>query len=205
MRAVNNSKVYDLTIIAAFAALIIVLGGIAIPVGGLGVPVVLQNMGIALAGMILGFKRGGLATTLFLAVGLVGVPNMAGWKPLLAAFPGPTVGYIVGYLIAGFTIGAIAQQAPRAKVSRISVFIGAGLVGVLLQYFFGSVGLAWRMGLSFTDALITNVPFIPGDVAKVVVAALIATAVLQAFPDLLPDAANRKQRRLVKEAATSGN
>ncbi|MDU4705104.1 MAG: biotin transporter BioY, partial [Corynebacterium sp.] len=65
MRAVNNSKVYDLTIIAAFAALIIVLGGIAIPVGGLGVPIVLQNMGIALAGMILGFKRGGLATTLF--------------------------------------------------------------------------------------------------------------------------------------------
>lgn len=201
METVNNSKVYDLTIIAAFAALIIVLGGIAIPVGGLGVPIVLQNMGIALAGMILGFKRGGLATTLFLAVGLVGVPNMAGWKPLLAALPGPTVGYIFGYLVAGFVIGAIAQRAPRAKAPRIGIFIGAGLVGVALQYFFGSLGLVWRMGLGFTDALITNVPFIFGDVAKVVVAALIATAVLQAFPDLLPDATTRKQNRLVKDAS----
>ncbi|MDO5029233.1 MAG: biotin transporter BioY [Corynebacterium sp.] len=200
MEPVNNSKVYDLTIIAAFAALIIVLGGIAIPVGGLGVPIVLQNMGIALAGMILGFKRGGLATTLFLAVGLVGVPNMAGWKPLIAALPGPTVGYIVGYLIAGFVIGAIAQQAPRAKAARVGVFIGAGVVGVIVQYLFGALGLVWRMGLGFGEALATNVPFIVGDLIKVVAAAVIATAVLQAFPDLLPDAVNRKQNRDIEEA-----
>lgn len=46
----NRSAVQDLTLIAAFAALIIVLGGVAVPIGGLGVPIVLQNMGIALAG-----------------------------------------------------------------------------------------------------------------------------------------------------------
>lgn len=191
----TNSKVYDLTIIAAFAALIIVLGGIAIPVGTLGVPIVLQNMGIALASMILGFKRGGLTTALFLAVGLVGVPNMVGWKPLIAALPGPTVGYIAGYLVASFVIGAIAQQAPRAKGPRVATFVCAGLVGVLIQYFLGSLGLVWRVGLGFGEAAVSNVPFILGDVIKVVLAALIATAVLKAFPDLLPDRESRSQRR----------
>lgn len=197
----NNSKVLDLTLIAAFAALIIVLGGIAIPVGGFGVPIVLQNMGIALAGMILGFKRGGLATTLFLAVGLVNIPNMAGWKPLLAALPGPTIGYIFGYLVTGFVVGAIAQAAPRAKAARFGVFVCAGLVGVAIQYFFGSLGLMWRLDMASADAFAANLPFIVGDVLKVVLAALIATAVLQAFPDLLPDRINRQQLRAQAKTA----
>lgn len=191
-RCVKRSTVQDIALIAAFAALIIVLGGIAIPVGGAGVPIVLQNMGIALAGMLLGAKRGGLATTLFLAVGLVGVPNMANWKPLLAALPGPTIGYIVGYLVAGFVVGAISQTAPRAKGTRVGIFVVAGLVGVAVQYLLGSLGLMWRVGLDFKTALISNGPFIPGDVLKVVLAALIATAVLQAIPTLLPDKVNRK-------------
>lgn len=188
----NNSKALDLALIATFAALIIVLGGVLIPVGTLGVPIVLQNMGIALAGMILGWRRGGLATVLFLAVGLVGIPNMAGWRPLLAVIPGPTIGYVVGYLFTGFIVGAIAQQAPRAKAARIAVFILAGLTGVAVQYLFGSLGLVWRADMNFTDALVSNVAFLPGDVIKVVVAALIATAVHHAVPELLPDRVNRQ-------------
>lgn len=43
----KRSTVQDIALIAAFAALIIVLGGIAIPIGSAGVPIVLQNMGIA--------------------------------------------------------------------------------------------------------------------------------------------------------------
>jgi uncharacterized membrane protein len=91
----------DIAVIAAFAALIIVLGGVTVPVGGAGVPIVLQNMGIALATMILGWRRGGLAVLLFLGVGFLGVPNMAGWTPALSAVSGPTVGYIVGYAVVG--------------------------------------------------------------------------------------------------------
>lgn len=182
----NRSAVQDLTLIAAFAALIIVLGGVAVPIGGLGVPIVLQNMGIALASMLLGWKRGGLTTLLFLAVGLLGIPNMAGWKPLLAALPGPTIGYIVGYIVAAFVIGFIAERAPRARGARLGVFIGAGLVGVAIQYLLGSIGLVARLGLDFQAALVSNGAFILGDVLKVVIAALIAVAVHRAIPDLMP-------------------
>lgn len=146
--------------------------------------------------MLLGAKRGGLATTLFLAVGLVGVPNMANWKPLLAALPGPTIGYIAGYLVAAFVVGAIAQNAPRAKGARVGIFVLAGFIGVAIQYILGSLGLMWRLGLDFKAAIISNVPFLPGDALKVVLAALIATAVLQAVPSLLPDKVNRNTTRM---------
>lgn len=186
LKVMNRSAVQDLTLIAAFAALIIVLGGVAIPIGGLGVPIVLQNMGIALASMLLGWKRGGLATLLFLAVGLLGIPNMAGWKPLLAALPGPTIGYIVGYIVAAFVVGYIAERAPQSRGARLGVFVVAGLVGVVIQYLLGSIGLVARLGLDFQAALVSNGAFILGDVLKVVLAALIAVAVHRAIPDLLP-------------------
>lgn len=190
-RGGRRSTATDIALMATFAALIIVLGAVTIPVGSLGVPIVLQNMGVALTAMILGWKRGGLAVLLFISVGFLGVPNMAGWKPALAAVAGPTVGYIVGYVVSAVVIGAIAQLAPRRHAARVGVFIVAGLVGVCVQYLCGSIGLMLRAGMDFTGALVSNAPFIPGDIVKMVVAALIAAAVLRAVPDLAPSARRR--------------
>lgn len=192
----------DIAVIAAFAALIIVLGGVTIPVGGAGVPIVLQNMGVALASMILGWRRGGLAVLLFLGVGFLGVPNMAGWTPALAAVSGPTIGYIVGYAVVGFLVGALCDLSSRfprvsGNPALLTVwFTVAGLIGVGVQYLCGSVGLMLRTDMDYGAALVSNGPFIPGDIIKVVVAAVVATAVLRAIPDLRP-------RRTAAPAATT--
>ncbi|AGP30943.1 biotin transporter BioY [Corynebacterium terpenotabidum] len=183
--SVGRISAADIAVIAAFAALIIVLGAVSIPVGSSGVPIVLQNMGIAMAGMILGWRRGGLAVLLFLGVGFLGVPNMAGWTPALTAVSGPTVGYIVGYAVIGFVIGALCDIAPRRPQSlQLAWFFVAGVVGVAICYLLGSVGLVIRTDMDFGAALAANVPFIPGDLIKTVVAALVSTAVLRAIPDL---------------------
>lgn len=141
----------DLAYIAVFAAIIIVLGAVSIPVGTAGVPIVLQNMGILLAAFILGGTRGGLAVALFLGVGLVGVPNLAGWRPTLAALPGPTVGYLAGYLISAFIIGYAAdrivrshRRAARSPLGLLAALILLGLIGTVIQYLCGSVGLVAR-------------------------------------------------------------
>lgn len=188
----------DIAYIATFAALIIVLGAIAIPVGSAGVPIVLQNMGILLASMLLGMWRGGLTTALFLGVGLLGVPNLSGWTPTISALAGPKVGYIVGYLISAFVVGAIAQLAPTrartgAGATRFALFVLAGLAGVLVQYACGTIGLMLRLNLDLSAAMATNLPFVPGDLLKIVAAAGIATAVVKAVPHLLP--VSRSARR----------
>lgn len=180
----QKTAIQSLVYIAAFAALIIVLGAVSIPVGAVGVPIVLQNMGIALAGMLLGWRRGTLSVVLFLAVGLIGVPNLAGFRTTLSALPGTTVGYLVGYIVAALVIGLLTERRPCGNGAMIGLFTAAGLVGVLVQYLFGTFGLMVRAEMGFVEALLVNVPFIPGDIVKVVVAALIAAPVLRAFPDL---------------------
>lgn len=178
----------DIAVIAAFAALIIVLGAVSVPVGSAGVPIVLQNMGVLMAGMILGWRRGGLAVLLFLGVGFLGVPNMAGWTPALTSVSGPTVGYLVGYALTGFLVGALCEIAPRhPRWLQVAWFIVAGAVCVGVQYLSGSVGLALRTDMDLGAALVSNGPFIPGDAAKVVVASLVSAAVLRAVPDLRRD------------------
>ena len=196
----QKSAIQNLVYIAAFAALIIVLGAVSIPVGAAGVPIVLQNMGIVLVALLLGWRRGTLTVILFLAVGLIGVPNLAGFRTTLSALPGPTIGYLVGYIFAALVIGLLTVRRPRGAAAQIGLFIAAGLVGVVVQYVFGAVGLMIRADLDVVTALfVTNAPFVIGDVIKVVLAAVIAAPVLRAFPDLRPNPAAAKKRPATAE------
>lgn len=182
----SRAGVQDLAYIAVFAALIIVLAFVAIPVGAAGVPIVLQNAAIVLAGLVLGGRRGFLAAALFLALGLIGLPVLAGGRTTLAALAGPTVGYLAGYLASAGIAGAIAYRArPRKRGEQILWFTIAAAVGLLVQYAFGALGLMWRAGLSVTEAIIANGAFLLPDAAKFTVMVIIALGIHAAFPDLL--------------------
>lgn len=185
----------DLAYIAVFAALIIVLAFVSIPIGAAGVPIVLQNAAVLLAGLVLGGRRGGLAATLFVGLGLIGLPVLAGGRTTLAALAGPTVGYILGYIVSATVAGLIAYRAPRKnRVGQIIVFTVAAVVGLLLQYLCGALGLVFRADLSFTEAGLAQLPFIIPDLGKFALMVLIAVGVHSAFPDLLP-------RRIKPDAA----
>lgn len=196
----QKTAIQNLVYIAAFAALIIVLGAVSIPVGAAGVPIVLQNMGIILVALLLGWRRGTLTVILFLAVGLIGVPNLAGFRTTLSALPGPTVGYLVGYILAALVVGLLTVRRPLGAGAQIALFIAAGLVGVIVQYVCGAVGLMIRADLDPVTALFaTNAPFVIGDAIKVVIAAVIAAPVLRAFPDLRPNAGATRNRPTATE------
>ncbi|GAB3941336.1 biotin transporter BioY [Corynebacterium tapiri] len=171
----NRSRVTDLAYIAVFAALIIVCAFVSIPVGAAGVPVVLQNAVVILTGLVLGARRGSLAVGLFLLLGLVGLPVLAGGRTTLAALAGPTVGYIVGYLVSAFVAGLIAY--------RVSIIVG-GIAGLACQYICGSLGLMLRSELTLSGAALAQVPFLLPDAIKVGAAILIAIGVHKALPDL---------------------
>lgn len=179
----RKNPMLDLAYIAVFAALIIVFAFVSIPVGAAGVPIVLQNAVVILAAMILGPRRGFLATALFLAIGLLGIPVLAGGRSTLAALAGPTVGYIVGYLLAAFVAGTIAYKATRGGSAIVTLTI-AGLAGLAAQYLCGIVGLMLRADMAFMPALIANGPFIIPDLIKIAAAVGIASGVHAAFPDL---------------------
>ena len=183
--ASNTNLMLDLAYTAVFAALIISLAFVAIPVGTAGVPIVLQNAAIILTGLILGPRRGIAAAILFLGLGLLGLPVLAGGKSTLVALSGPTIGYLVGYLVSPFLAGLIAYLAPRnSKNSLLGFLILGGAVALASQYLLGSIGLVIRSDMNFSAALAVNIPFIIPDLIKLAAVIAIAFGVHTALPDV---------------------
>ncbi|MCK7663074.1 biotin transporter BioY [Corynebacterium sp. CCM 9185] len=177
-------NVRDLAYSAVFAALIIVLGYISIPVGGAGVPIVLQNAACIMAGLILGPRRGFLALVIVFLLGIVGLPVLSQGKSVLTALSGPTVGYLLGYLLAPLIAGVLSARAPRHRRGMAINFTLAFLAAMLVQYFFGILGLMWRLDMTLVEALKVQIPFIPGAIIKTIVGVIIAVGVHAALPDL---------------------
>lgn len=185
-----NATAQDIALIAVFAAIIIVLGFVSIPVGAAGVPIVLQNAAVILAGLVLGRRRGFLTAAVFLLVGLA-LPVLAGGRTVIAALGGPTVGYLVGYLVSAYVAGALAYIAPfkANRGATVAVIALAGFVGLFLQYLFGVFGMMWRLDMTFGAAWAAQVPFLLPDAGKLVLMIAVAAAVHGALPDL------RRERR----------
>ena len=176
----------DLALVAAMAASVAVLGmpGALYPFGE-AVPITLQSLGVMLTGALLGWRRAGLAMLLFLALGVAGLPVLAGGRPVLPALAGPTVGFLAGYLLGAMTVGALVERAAgRLTTGRIALAVLVGGVGVV--HLCGVPGMMWRLGLDLRAALVADLVFLPGDLVKAAVATAVAAAVHRALPTLLP-------------------
>ncbi|MFB2594186.1 biotin transporter BioY [Paracoccus sp. p4-l81] len=175
----------DLVHIALFAALTAALGlfpPLTMPVTG--VPVTAQSMGVMLAGALVGARRGGLALVLFVALVAVGLPLMAGGRGGLGVLQGPSGGFVLGFPVAAFVIGWLFDRHRGAPVP-VGLAIGYLLLGgVAVLYLIGVPWLAMVGGLPFDKALIGSAVYLPGDLLKAVLTALIARAVRRAYPGL---------------------
>ena len=179
----------DIAFIAIFAGIIAALGVVpAFQPPGFPVPITLQSMGVMLAGSILGARRGFAAVMLFLALVAIGLPFLAGGRGGLAVFVGPTVGFLIAWPLAAFVIGWLTDRAGapyRLGWGIVANFLG----GIVLMYAFGIVGIMIVGQLSLSASIVATWIFIPGDLVKVVLTALIARSVHHAYPGLLPQRA----------------
>ena len=180
----------DLVLSALFAAIIVALGLLPpITLGFIPVPITAQSLGVMMAGVVLGARRGATAVLIVLLLVAIGLPVLSGGRGGLAAFAAPTTGFLIGWLFAAFTTGFVAERLVRpeqtALVQTVGFFLAAFIGGVLVLYAFGIVYLAIVAKTGFATAFIGSMAFIPGDVIKAVVAAMVGRAVMVGYP-LLP-------------------
>ena len=183
----QSSSTVNLALVATFAAFIAVLSvSAALPFGVNGVPVTLQMFGVFLAGAVLGAKRGFLAVLLYLAVGAAGIPVFAGGTGGLGPFSGPSGGYLIAFPFAAAIVGLVAELFHRRNLAVTAVVVGVGgVIADLFVWVVGSIGIALYADTPFGPTLKSAAAYIPADLAKLVVAAIVAAAVHRAFPALL--------------------
>ena len=99
---------YDAALVVGGSIVIALCAQIAI---GYPVPITGQTFAVLMVAALLGSRRGVLCVLTYLAEGLLGLPVFAQGKAGLAAFLGPTGGYLVGFVLAAWIVGALSERA----------------------------------------------------------------------------------------------
>lgn len=147
-----------------FAALTFAGANVVIPLQP--VPVTLQTLFVLLAGALAGRGWGSASQTLYVGAGALGLPVYAGGLSGWAIVAGPTGGYLAGFVVAPFVVGALIHRHPSVLWQGAVFLLGTavvfalGLAHLALFYTHG-LGAALAVGLF---------PFLPGAAFKVVAA-----------------------------------
>lgn len=163
-------KIKDLTTVALMTAILLILGVIpGIPLGFIPVPIVLQNIGVLLAAILLGPKRGTLSILLLLLLAAVGLPVLSGGRGGLPVLIGPTGGYLLGWLLTPLLVHLGLSLLKKQQHTSLQLLI-CWLAGVLCVDLIGSLWLTFQSNMSLIPALLSNLVFLPGDTLKVILA-----------------------------------
>jgi biotin transport system substrate-specific component len=154
----------DVLLVIGAAALTGVAAQISIPFTP--VPITMQTFVVLLSGAALGPWRAGAAMLLYLVAGVAGVPWFAAQG---SGYAFASFGYIIGFVVAGTVVGALASRGADRTVSGAIVIM---VLGNLIIYAFGIPWLMAWLNLPLTVALEGGLwKFVIGDALKIALAA----------------------------------
>ena len=163
----------ELTCTAIGVALIVICSWVSVPTV---IPFTLQTFAVCLVTALLGLKMSLWAVLCYIALALVGVPVLSGFRGGPGALLGVTGGYVVGFLFTALTVGFAVKKRGRS----LPVLVFSMAAGILLCYAFGT---AWFMIVYTRDGSPVTlgaalgwcvVPYLIPDGIKIVLAALLA-------------------------------
>lgn len=157
----DTGIIQEVIVILVFSALVALTAQITIVLPFTPVPITGQTFGVLLTGAALGSKRGALSIATYLGIGSLGLP-------VFARAGGPaTYGYLVGFVLAAFLVGWLAERGWDRSYWRSAL---AMLAGNAILYV---PALFWLSTFIGADKVLAAglLPFIPGDVIKLLLAA----------------------------------
>jgi biotin transporter BioY len=158
----------DVALVVGFSILTALSAQLSFWVGP--VPLTGQTFVVLLSGLLLGSRLGAMSQISYIAVGCTGLPFWfaTGGAPGVARLLGPTGGYLIGFVAAAFLVGLLAERGWGRKMWTTGL---AMLAGEVTLYVFG---LSWLTHFLPQSAVLGMglYPFIPGDVIKLVLAAM---------------------------------
>ena len=155
-------------VVVGFSLLTAAAAQVVVPLPFTPVPLTGQTFAVLLTGALLGPRLGALAMLAYLAEGAAGLPFFRGGAGGYAHFSGATAGYLLAFPAAAYVTGYLAERGWDRRFATAAAAMALGSLVVLacgwawLALMFSTPAEAFRMGV---------VPFLPGDVVKVSLAA----------------------------------
>ena len=166
MKTTSTKK---LALCAVFAALTAVCSQIQIPLAV--IPINLALFSVHLCAALTEKRYAALSMTVYLLMGLVGLPVFVGFQGGAGVLFGRTGGYIIGYVASAYVTALLMEKLGRAWW-QAALFMA---LGVLACY---TLGTAWYMVLTKSPLWLSLsycvFPFLPGDAVKIALAVLLA-------------------------------
>lgn len=160
----------QLTLIGLMTAITCVIAPFSIPIPFSPVPISFTGLALFISLYVLGTKKAFISYTVYLLLGVIGLPVFSGFSGGMGKVVGPTGGYLLGFFFLIWIAGYFIDRWPSKKVMTISGM----MLGVVVCNTFGTIWLSRLLGISFVTGLASGViPYIPGDIAKIIIAAFI--------------------------------
>lgn len=171
----------ELTLIGVMTAVTCILGPLSFPIFLSPIPLTMGNLAIFLSVYVLGMKKGFISYLIYFLLGAVGLPVLSGFTGGLGKLAGPTGGYLIGFFLLALIEGFFVDRwHGRKRYAFAGMFLGSIACNLL-----GTVWLSRQLHISFLAGLSSGVfPYIPGDLAKMLMALVLGSALRKALRHL---------------------
>ena len=160
-----------------------IMAQIIIPLPWTPVPITAQTFAVLCSGLFLGKKYGCLSQILYIVLGVAFIPWFGGMTGGLETLLGSTGGFLIGFVIASYFIGAISEKYADAR-NFTKMALTLGIANFALIYIPGLAFLALFLSMQGTPVGIVDllmmglIPFIGGDIVKILGAASLSKVFL---------------------------
>ena len=153
---------------AIMLAMLCIIGMFSIPLGD-NIKVSLQLLMVFIIGLTIDtFYDGIIITGLYLGLGMF-APIYAGFHAGIT----PTFGFVISFVVIAPLLYFLSKLPIKNQFVRMSI---ACVVSLIVCYFIGSLFLALYLHLDIQKALLISVvPYVPFDIAKIVIAVLVVS------------------------------
>ena len=166
-------SVKNMCYVGLMTAVIVIMAQISIPMPA-GVPMTMQTFAITLAAVVLGSKLSALSCFIYILLGAVGLPVLAGFTGGISKFVGPTGGFLISFPIMAFIIGYAVEHRTAFK----GAFIVGLVAGTVVNYLVGVVMFCVLTNSPLAVGITACVvPFIPTAIIKAILATVCGFAI----------------------------
>ena len=169
-------KIIKLTLITIAGTILITISA-KVKIPFYPVPMTMQTFIILLIGITLGYKIGLATVALYLFEGIIGLPVFANSPEKgigLVYFFGPTMGYLIGFLVAVYLAGSF-----KYNIGFINTFLKL-IISVSFIYILGLIWLGTLIGWDKPIFKLGAQPFLLAELLKILLLSFLAPTLLKA-------------------------